>query len=280
MFDQSDVIYHYDGSFDGLLCCVFECYEKKEIPVDIAVPDVAAPQLFSGKRIPTDFQKAGRVLASIPKKMGPSALNLIRHAFLTCLVQKELYILRFMMLGYRCGPAVMYMLTDSVVNTIYKAVGHLDRESHLMKGFLRFSILNNVLVGEIAPKNFVLPLLTRHFCERYPEERFLIHDKTHGMGLIYQPHRSAVVPIQTLEMPEADETEQKFRELWRVFYDTIAIQERYNPQCRMSHMPKRYWEYMTEFGQTQSSLPKLSGFGREETSAPRQETRLRLLQPN
>ena len=95
MFDQSDVIYHYDGSFDGLLCCVFECYEKKEMPVDIVLPDTAPPLLFSGKRIPTDLQKARRVLASIPKKMGPSALNLIRHAFLTCLTQKELYILQF-----------------------------------------------------------------------------------------------------------------------------------------------------------------------------------------
>ena len=28
---------------------------------------------------------------------------------------------------------------------------------------------------------------------------------------------------------------------------TIAIEDRYNPKCRMTHMPKRYWENMTEF---------------------------------
>ncbi len=268
MFDQSDVIYHYDGSFDGLLCCVFECYEKKEMPVDIVLPDFAPPRLFSGRRIPTDSEKARRVWASIPKKMGPSALNFIRYAFLTCLVQKELYILQFMMLGYRHGPSVMNMLTDNVVNSLNKAVGHLDRESHLLKGFLRFSVFNDVLVGEIAPKNFVLPLLARHFCERYPEERFLIHDKTHGMGLIYQPYRSAVVPIDSLEMPEADETEQAFRELWRVFYDTIAIQSRHNPQCRRSHMPMRYWKYMTELSQTAGLPPKLNDSNRKELASP------------
>lgn len=255
MLNQSDLIYRYDGSFDGLLCCVFESYEKKEIPLDILLPDASPALLFSVKEIPTDLSKASRVLASIPKKMGASALNFVRHAFLTCLVQKELYILLFLRLGYRYGPSVMNMLTDNVVNTLCKAVKHLERESHLFKGFLRFSIFNNVLVGEIEPKNFVLPLLVRHFCERYPEERFLIHDKTHGMGLVYQPYQSAVIPIDALELPAADEEEQNFRELWQLFYDTIAIQGRYNPQCRMTHMPKRYWKYMTEFDRIQKNIP-------------------------
>ncbi|MDR3566147.1 MAG: TIGR03915 family putative DNA repair protein [Negativicutes bacterium] len=271
MLDQSGLVYHYDGSFDGLLCCVFESYETKEIPIDIVLPDASQLQLFSGKQIPTDLQKARRVLASIPAKIGPAALHFVRHAFLTCLPQKELYILLFLRLGYRHGPAVMNMLTDDTVNTLNKAVTHLDRESHLLKGFLRFSIFNNVLVGEIAPKNFVLPLLTRYFCERYPEECFLIHDKTHGMGLIYQPYRSAVVPIDTLEMPEAGEEEQTFRDLWRVFYNTIAIQERHNPECRRSHMPMRYWKYMTEFGHSQNNVtPKLPSFDGKVLSSPAQ----------
>lgn len=275
MRSQSDLFYCYDGSFDGLLCCVFESYEKKEIPLDILLPDASQSQLFAGKTIPTDLQKSGRVLTSIPQKLGPSALNFVRHAFLTCLVQKELYILLFLRLGYSHGPSVMNMLTNPIVNTLFKAVKHLDRESHLLKGFLRFSIFNNVLVGEIAPKNYVLPLLVRHFCERYPEERFLIHDKTHGMGLVYQPYRSAVIPITALEMPEADEEEQTFRELWRLFYDTIAIQGRYNPECRMSHMPKRYWKYMTEFAQAPKNIPpKLNSFSGKLLNTAAQETPL------
>lgn len=260
MPSQSELIYCYDGSFDGLLCCVFESYENKEIPIDILLPGAAHTILFATKNIPTDTQKAKRVLDSIPKKMGAATLNFIQHAFLTCLLQKELYILLFLRLGFRHGRSVMNMLTDDVVNTLFKAVKHLEQESHLLKGFLRFSIINNVLVGEIEPKNYVLPLLVQHFCERYPEERFLIHDKTHGMGLVYQPYQSAVIPIGALELPAVDEEEQTFRELWQLFYDTIAIQGRHNPACRMSHMPKRYWKYMTEFDRSPKNItPKLPG---------------------
>jgi probable DNA metabolism protein len=262
MPSSSELIYCYDGSFDGLLCCVFESYESNEIPIDILLPDTAHSLLFGTKNIPTDPQKASRVLAAIPKKLGPAALTFIQQAFLTCLAQKGLHILLFLRLGFRHGPSVMNMLTNEVVNTLAKAVKHLERESHLFKGFLRFSVVNNVLVGEIEPKNFVLPLLVQHFCERYPEERFLIHDKKHSMGLVYQPYQSAIIPLAELEVPAADEAEQTFRELWQLFYDTIAIQGRYNPKCRMTHMPKRYWKHMTEFGPPPQKLsPKIPASG-------------------
>ncbi|HEX3037389.1 MAG TPA: TIGR03915 family putative DNA repair protein [Oscillospiraceae bacterium] len=257
MLNGSNLIYQYDGSFDGLLCCVFESYEKNEIPADILSPDALQITLLTVKEIRTDEQKSSRVLTSIPKKMGDLALDFVRRAFLTCLPQKERYILLFLRMGYRFGPSVMNMLADDVVNTLFKAVKHLDNESHLFKGFVRFSIFNNALVAEIEPKNYVLSLLTQHFCERYPEERFLIHDKTHGMALVYQPYQSAIIPIEGLQMPEPDEQEESFRELWRLFYKTIEIQGRHNPKCRMTHMPKRYWNNLTEFGTSKTLVPKL-----------------------
>ena len=247
MSDRTDLTYRYDGSFEGLLCCVFESYAQKEIPAAIIGPDASQESLFASKKIATNLPKAERVLTSIPVKMGASALTFIQRAHLTCLAQKELYILFFLRLGFRHGPSVMNMLTDEVVHTLFKAVKHLEKESHLLTGFLRFSLFNNILVGEIEPKNYVLPLMAQHFSERFPEERFLIHDKTHGMGLVYRPYQSAIVPIGSLELPAASEEEQSFRELWQLFYDTIAIEGRLNPKCRLSQMPKHYWKYMTEF---------------------------------
>jgi len=127
-----------------------------------------------------------------------------------------------------------------------------------LKGFIRFSVANQVLISEIGPKNFVLPLLKQHFMERYPEERFLIYDKTHQMGLLYQPYQSRIVPIDALEMPEFDETEIQFRQLWKLFYDTIEIKGRHNEKCRMTQMPKRYWAYMTEFQETPEASRKIA----------------------
>jgi probable DNA metabolism protein len=247
MSASADVIYSYDGTFEGLLCCVFESYDKKEIPLAIVGPDCVQNMLLTGKDILTDPLKAKRVQSSIPKKISYEVYEFVCQAFLTCFPEKELYILLFLRQAYKYGAQVMNRLTDEIIYPLYKAVQHLQKESHLLKGFIRFSVANQVLISEIGPKNFVLPLLKQHFIERYPEERFLIYDKTHQMGLLYQPYQARIVPIDALEMPEFDEVEIQFRKLWKLFYDTIEIKERHNEKCRMTQMPKRYWDYMTEF---------------------------------
>ena len=50
-----------------------------------------------------------------------------------------------------------------------------------------------------------------------------------------------------LDLDQPDQAELECRALWRKFYNTIAIESRYNPKCRMTHMPKRFWGDMTEF---------------------------------
>jgi probable DNA metabolism protein len=236
------VVYCYDGSFDGLMCCVFESYDKNELPVDVLPENKPLPLLLPIKTIDTNIDYADRVKQSIPKKMGYEALDFIRRH-----PKKDLLILKFMRLGYRYGASVMNRLADDTVHALFGAVNHLDREAHLYKGFVRFSDTNGALVARIQPKNIVLPLIAQHFCERYPQERFVIFDETHGMVLMYANHSMNICSADAFEQPSPSEEEKKFRELWRLFYQTIEIKERRNPRCRMSHMPKRYWSCMTEF---------------------------------
>ena len=65
--------------------------------------------------------------------------------------------------------------------------------------------------------------------------------------------QDAIIPLENFTLEHPNETEQQFRALWKRFYHTIGIEGRFNPKCRMTHMPKRYWENMTEF--LDSALP-------------------------
>ena len=249
MSDRPDLIYRYDGSFDGLLCCVFESYLKKEIPAGILSARAEQTCLFPAREIETDPQRAARVARSIAPAMGAEAADFVRRAFLTCLPERERFILLFLRLGYRRGPAVMRMLTDDTVHALAKAVQSLEHEAHLLDGFLRFSERGGVLAAQIRPKNIVLPLMAPHFCGRYPGERFVIHDRAHDMALLHEPGRPPVIrPAEELTLPAVDANERAFRSLWRLYYDTVEVEGRHNPRCRMTHMPKRYWEYLTEMG--------------------------------
>lgn len=248
MFDRANIIYSYDGTFDGFLCCVFESFLQKEMPEAIITDDAPQLSLLPVKNIATEPDKSARVAAALPRRMGEEAAGQVNLCYLTCLEDKEMVMLDFIQQGFQYGPEVLNRLTDDTVHTIRHAVGRLTGESHLLKGFIRFSDYDGMLISVIHPKNMVLPLLREHFCDRFCNEHFVIYDENHGMGLVYRPYEYRIVPIDDLTLREPDENELRYQELWRQYYDTIAIKARNNPVCRRNHMPKRYWDYMTEFG--------------------------------
>lgn len=241
-----EVVYLYDGSFDGLLSCIFDSYAHKEIPAAITSDEDQIPILFDSRSIPTDHAHAVRVLRKV-SACSPYASNLLHKGYLTCLPDREIYLYRMVAKLLREGPGFLTNQADETLYPVFKAVRHLNGEAHLLKGFTRFSQLGPVLGGEIAPKNRVLPLLRSHFCARYRNDAFFLYDRTHQEALFYAGGKSVIRPLEDFQMSPPDEAEAHYRTLWKCFYDTVAIRERYNPKCRMTHMPKRYWGTMTEF---------------------------------
>ena len=270
MPDWTNIIYLYDGSFDGFLCCVFESYATHEIPDDI-IPDHLFVQevLWGTRQIETDGGHAERVLHKLNDILGKNGLRLIRCAFLYGLPGKEKALLRFIRFSLVHGKAALNMLGRKETAAVYDMEKAVLNEAHLLKGFLRFSDYHGALLGTIQPKHYVLPLLKRHFAERYPEEYFIIFDQSHKMALLYRPYTSRIILVDSFEPPsETSCPERQFRRLWQEYYDAIAIKQRKNPRCRMTHMPRRFWACMTEFQEKEtetaplltipSSFPKLS----------------------
>ena len=242
---MKDIVYEYDGSFDGFLCCVYESYTQKENPTGFFVGE-ADCTLFDTRYIPTVAAHAKRVYRSFFKTsqvFGP----LLQRAWLTILPEKELQLFALIRLFYRLGPVALQDLSHETVSAVRRAVRHLEEEAQQLRGFVRFSEFGGVLGAEIEPKNRVLPLLRGHFCGRYREESFFIYDRTHREALFYAAHQSRIVPLEQFQMNAPGEEEAAYRVLWKRFYDTISIRERENPRGRMSKMPKRYWGTMTEF---------------------------------
>lgn len=241
-----EMIYQYDGSFDGFLCCVYESYTQKERPTAFVCDEDDEPSLFEIRAVVTDCAHAQRVYRSF-LKISPNVGLFLRRAFLTCMEDKEMAMYRFIVKLYREGTPLLTRLSDADYVPLLRAVRHLSGEAEALRGFVRFSEFSGVLGAEIEPKNRILPVLRAHFCNRYHNESFFIYDRTHREALLYSGGVSRIVPLEHFEMAPPDETEANYRRLWRRFYDTIAIRERENPRLRMSNMPKRYWGTMTEF---------------------------------
>lgn len=254
-----EVCYEYDGSFAGFLTCVFDSYVDREEPVCFLTPEDDFCTLWPTRWVETEEKKALRVWKGIERNISPAAAQLVSRGFLTCLPQREVHLWQFIRYGFERGSKVMADLGDERVHILHKAVGHLGEEAHLYTGFVRFSDQQGVLISQIEPKNRVLPMVRRHFVQRFNTEQFIIYDRTHHEALVYRPGQWAIVPMENFAPGPPGEEELTYRRLWRRFFDTVAIEGRINPRCQNTNLPKRYRGMMTEFWEEESGGAALPG---------------------
>lgn len=256
---RTDIVYRYDGSFDGLLCCLFQSYVRHELPCAVLSPEETQQLLFETIDIETDYAQAARVVDGVRKTVSDDAMNFMRMAHLTCLNNRDAAILLFGRLAMSVGPSIMNRLGDARVNTLYRGINFLEREAHHYMGFIRFSDIDGTLAAVIRPKNHVLPLLDPHFSDRFGDERFIIHDVTHAQALMHLPGMSRIVPMESFTLPVLSPNEMKVAALWQRFHAVIAIEGRKNPELQRSLLPLRHRPVMTEFAPCEedaSLLPK------------------------
>ena len=96
---DADVVYLYDGSFEGFLCCVYESFAQHELPFAVWTPQRETATLYPVKDIATDPAVARRVFASFGKKLGAETEYLVSRDFLSGQEDKELLLLRFLHLS-------------------------------------------------------------------------------------------------------------------------------------------------------------------------------------
>ena len=91
------LIYTYDGTFEGFLTAIFECYNRKDFPVEIVSRNGEQKHLFAQKvEIQTDEAKAERVWKGIQQKMTEKNKKLVFYAFLSEEQGIEMKIYRFL----------------------------------------------------------------------------------------------------------------------------------------------------------------------------------------
>ena len=117
---DADLVYLYDGSFEGFLCCVFESFLQHEIPFAIWTPERETATLYPIREIATDHARAQRVFASFGKKLGAETESLVTRDFLSGREDKELLLLRFLHLAFALGPGTVKRMGHPDVAPLYE----------------------------------------------------------------------------------------------------------------------------------------------------------------
>ncbi len=239
--------YLYDGTFEGLLTCIYENYYTEKASGIFREETYQSNLLGGCMEVKTDPQKAVTVYEAIEKKISSYDLRRIYKVFLSNDEYKETKILRYVILGFRMGGGISMMHSDPVVLDVQSAEKKVNVECERMMQFVRFSVMeNNVLYAEVEPDHDVLELIADHFCDRYKNDPFIIRDVGRNKALAAYQHRWYISDFDASDVPGVSADEEKIRTLWRDYFSNIAIKERTNPRCQKKFMPERYWKHLTE----------------------------------
>jgi probable DNA metabolism protein len=240
--------YIYDGSFDGLLTCIYEAYYRKEIPEKILFQEDDQENLLVQKiYIEQDKGKAEKVYRAIGNKISQNALKNVFYTFLSEQEDAGALIYGYIQLGFKMGKAIDQHLSNDRVLDVHKAVQKVTKEKHLMLGLVRFRKLgDNLYYAPITPDYQILGLLAPHFAKRMADQNWIIHDTGRNMAAVYNQKEWMLTEMMLEKSVDIIEEERFYQQLWQQYFKSIAIKNRINPKLQKRYMPRRYWQNLVE----------------------------------
>ncbi|MEQ3362828.1 TIGR03915 family putative DNA repair protein [Raoultibacter massiliensis] len=272
---MTELAYVYDGSLEGLLSAIFTAYACKEDPSDVVIAKNLQPRLGQEMRdIESDMDVALRVQKGICRTCGPVVFDAVKSASLSDDPAAGSIVYRFVRYAMakhkphdctgcprkmRCGGLCTRSQKNSALNDIvHPSVApfhELNRavynERHRMLQFLRFEHMEgDVWFARCNPAASVVPLIMDWFAGRFNTQAFMIYDENHRIAGVYEGKEWYLVKTDSLMLPEHSAEEEVMQAAWKRFYNTIAVESRYNPELRRQFMPKRFWKNITEMKET------------------------------
>lgn len=279
-------IYLIDGSLESILCAVFEWFERKPGKVRLVRQSEYRPDAFSEiLEIVNRRDSADRVWKGLKNKLPAVWMRRVYCTFLSELPEAPQLLFDFACYIFSAGKgtggkntaaAHAYRADDPENNYGHPAVlgiaqvaVKVEREKHRMEAFIRFKQVQNdrqeaqkgamhsrdgLYYCVIEPDFNVIPLIAKHFRDRYADQCWLIYDLRRHYGIHYDLQNTQEVSLDReaerglLKQAgtSAPEAETQHTELWRHYFRSTNIKARKNTKLFMRHVPKRYWRYLTE----------------------------------
>jgi probable DNA metabolism protein len=251
------LVFVYDGTFEGLLTCIFEGYNQGRFP-DAIYPLGKHPiDIFSETaEVAADSEKATRVWKGVIQKLSAKNRQLLYYAYLSEAEGIEMKILRFAQRLFSEKRNIETDFGDPDVLDVVQHARKVKKEAMRMMQFVRFQHTKDGLYFcGIEPLYDVLPLVLGHFRNRFADQHWLLYDLKRNYGAFYDMKTVDEVELSSSEINRhtgqvsgnvLNESDIIYQTLWKSYFEHISIRERKNLRLQRQHMPRRFWKYLTE----------------------------------
>lgn len=253
--------YCFDGSMTGLLSCVFRAFEFKELNARITANPQAQNGLFDEFiYVSSNDEHGQRVWQELKQKVSSSSLRAFYYTFLSEQEAAFQILFDFAVYVFKNQRPVDKDYGHHAIIGMSQWAKQVGREKHRMEAFVRFKKAKDGLFLSLVKPDFnVLPIISRHFQERYQDQSWLIYDELRNYGIYYDLEQVHQVEMNAEAIDsqiqighsqsfsiELDDDEWLYDQLWKDYFNSVNIQTRNNMKLHIQYVPKRYWRYMNE----------------------------------
>lgn len=239
--------YIYDGSFDGLLTTLYYAFKTDKKPNSIGHKDNVPNFLEENIYVTTEEIKSCKVYDGIKKTLSTEILRTVFYSFLSEDIDNGMIIYRFLKEAFKAGPSIIDHQSNPVVSDILALRLSVSREVHYLLGLVRFKeLINDIYYAQIKPSYNTIGLIAPHFSQRLNDQYWIIHDVGRGLGVFFNKNEWIIKNIDQDMKIEFSDQEKKYQELWKTYFNHIAIENRINPKLQRQNMPKKYWDFLIE----------------------------------
>lgn len=272
------IIYVCEDSLTGIFSGIYEVWKRKMTAEEagLEVGDSFERRLFCEYIFcKAEERKALAVIRMIQKNLGADVYEKISYALLSADRRKAEMVFRAMLEAKKLSrkDRLMEHLGNEAVRAVFGMYRQVANEAHHYKGFVRFRELKNkTLFAKIEPKHAVLPRIAEHFADRFPQENWVIYDKTHEVFLIHEKGKRYYFLQQYMCMKGDSgsaqnitggfsEEEMDYEALWKGFVQSISVAERENRALQNQNLPLRFRTNLVEFSKEEwSDSPNFGEF--------------------
>ncbi len=249
-------VYVFDDTLEGLLTLIFDWFHRKPGSILVNSEKHYQPSAFHpAYEVITDAEKASRVASGLQKKLSPAGWRNFYCTFLSEQPEAFQHLFQFAVYVFSGvdNPEDNYG-NDSVLY-ISQMARKVEREKHHLEAFIRFQhTRDGMYYAPVEPKYNVLPLIAKHFKDRYADQPWVIYDHQRRYGLYYDLQKLDWINIDfqknsstTLPVSISEETnEEMYQFLWKDYFKSTNIESRRNIKLQVRSMPRRFWRYLTE----------------------------------
>lgn len=243
----------YDGSFNGFLTAVFISFEEQLTVADIRKNSSAQNGLFSEiQTVFTQMDKAKRVWSGIQNKSS-NVIKQIYFAYLSESKGIEFLLYNYIKRLFSSGLGTLEQPSEFF--KIKQVAIAVEKEKNRVEATLSFeSTADNIYFANITPDHNVLPLISKYFRSRYPNNPWIIYDIKRKYGIYCNGKAIEMVTLDLSEMYSLNEINAHLLEGETIDYDKIRsnyfkntqITSLINRKLFVQPVPKRFRSFVQE----------------------------------